>query len=171
MPRIRELKSSMPEDEFSSYLSGMKNSPAKDYITNRVCGQIRWYDKKSRRNRYGYMAAMAFCVVMSGLIPILTSNIDLLTYKVIMTVFGSSVTAVSSVCAFCRFRELWILYRTQCELLKSTLHRFFSNCGEFKNSPEPQKLLVELCEGYMMKETGVWAARTPRDGQFPSTGS
>lgn len=168
---MRKFRSKKPKDEFSPYLSGMKNSNTKDFIINRVCDQIRWYDRKSRRNRYGYMAAMAFCIVMSGLIPILTSNIDLLTYKVIMTAFGSSVTATSSVCAFCRFRELWILYRTQCELLKSTLHQFFSNCGEFKNSPEPQKLLVELCEGYMMKETGIWANGNPRGGQFPSSGS
>ena len=114
---------------------------------------------------------MIFCIALSALIPVLTANIGLVAYKVAMTAFGCSVTVVSSFRAFCRFRELWIRYRTQCELLKSTLHQFFSNSGDFKSSPEPQKLLVELCEGYMMKETSTWAARIPRDGQFPSTGS
>lgn len=164
-------------DEFLPYLSDMKNCPAKHYITGRLLSQINWYDKKSRRNRVGYMAVMIFSVAMSALIPVITlaptvnSGMDLLAYRLIITAFGWSVTAVSSISAFCRFRELWIQYRTQCELLKSTLHKFFSGCREFKNSPKPQRLLVELCEGYMMKETGVWSARIPGDGQFPSTGS
>jgi hypothetical protein len=160
-----------PGDEFSPYLSGMKSCPLKHYISGRLLSEINWYDRKSRRNRLGYIAAMILCAAVSALIPILTANMDLLAYKVITTAFGCSVTAVSSVCAFCRFKELWIQYRTQCELLKSTLHQFFSGSGEFKNSPEPQKLLVERCEGYMMKEIGVWATKIPRDGQFPSTGS
>jgi hypothetical protein len=167
----------MAADEFCPYLSDMKNCPAKNYIVSRLLNQINWYDKKSRRNRAGYMAVMIFSVAMSALIPVITlaptvsSGMDLLVYRLIITAFGWSVTAVSSISAFCRFKELWIQYRTQCELLKSTLYKFFLECSEFKNSPKPQSLLVELCEGYMMKQTGVWSARIPSDGQFSCTGS
>ena len=166
-----------PADEFSPYLTDLQDSPARHYIVRRLLNLINWYDKKSRRNRFGYMAAITFSIVMSALIPVITltstmsSEADSLVYRLIITALGWSVTAVSSVSAFCRFRELWIQYRTQCECLKSLLYRFFSGCAEFKNSPEPHALLVELCESYMMKETYIWAAKVPCQSQFSSTGS
>ncbi len=162
-----------PGDEFAAYLSGTKGSVEKHYIENRLLCQLNWYDQKSKRNKCCATMVLVFSIAASALIPFitLTLDMDILIYKLAVTAFGWGVTAVSSINAFCRFREMWIQYRTQCELLKSALHRFFTGCGEFKNSPEPLKLLVELCEKYMMKETSTWAATSPPKGQLPSTGS
>ncbi len=168
---------SKPGDEFFPYLSDMEGCSTKHYIKERLLNQINWYDKKSRRNRYGFLMTVIFSIAMSALIPVITltpamsPEMDSFSYRLIITAFGWSVTAISSISAFCRFRELWIQYRTQCEFLKSILYRFFSSCAEFKNSPEPEKLLVELCESYMMKETHIWAAKIPCHGQPSSTGS
>lgn len=69
---------------------------------------------------------------------------------------GSAV--LLSILYLCEYRNLWIEYRSSCEILKSILHRYFTQTNEFKTTDNNKrfKLLVSTCEEYMTKEFQTW---------------
>jgi hypothetical protein len=153
----------------------MEDGNAKSYIAGRVLEQITWFDSKSMSKQRLYKATMIISVIMSSLIPVITLLSDIpgnLLYKVIITALGSGVTALSAVGALCKFKELWIQYRMQCEMLRCILHRFFAECSEFGgSSPSPYTRLVDKCEDYMKKETESWAVVAPGGSRYSSKSS
>lgn len=159
-----------PDAEFKGYLGRMEESNAKDYILAHVLDQIDWFDRKSIVKQRIYKTTMIISIIMSSLIPVITLIADIpgnLEYKIAITALGSCITALSAVNSFCKFRELWIQYRVQCETLKSILHMFFASCGD----GTPYAELVASCEEYMKKETESWADSMPCRGSYSSTGS
>lgn len=149
------------KDQFSHYLNKIDRNDLKSYIEERIIKQIDWYDKKSNVNQKWYKTWMIISIILSGLIPVLTLMIDgdsTLNYKIAVTGFSSAVTAISSILTLYNFRELWVEYRANCEILKSILHRFFNKSGEFANktSQDIHNLLINSCEEYMTKEFNRW---------------
>ncbi len=154
------------KDEFAAYIRHIQDEHVRIYVTDRVIRQIHWYDRKGSVNKSGFRWAMAVSILLSALIPVFTLLADSpyeLTVKIIITALSSCITAISAVSALYRFRELWIQYRTYCEILKSVLHRFFTLCGEFQGLHEKDAfpVLVASCEQYMTKEYQVWATHVP----------
>jgi hypothetical protein len=167
------FKENLPEKEFDEYLGRMKEGNAKSYIACHVLGQIAWLDRKSVSKQRLYKATMIISIIMSSLIPVITLMSGIpgnLFYKIIITALGSGVTALSAVGALCKFKELWIQYRMQCEMLRSILHRFFAECSEFGiGNPSPYTRLVDTCEDYMKKEADNWASMMPLSGSRHSS--
>ncbi len=171
-----ECESVHPKDEFAEYLSRIEDGNLKSYITCHVLRQMAWFDRKSMSRQRMYKATMIISIIMSSLIPVVTLMSDIpgnLAFKIIITALGSGVTALSAVGALCKFKELWIQYRMQCEILRSILHRFFAECGEFGNvsKSSPYARLVDVCEDYMKKESESWASIMPGGGRHSSISS
>lgn len=148
---------------FMPYLNIMADGPPKIYIVERVIDQIEWYDKKGSHNQTRYKRLSCASIILSALIPIFTLLTDgsfSLLIKVIITALSSSITAISAIVSLHHFQELWVQYRSNCEILKSTLHRYFTKTGEFKECEENKafNLLVMSCEEYMIKEFQTWVA-------------
>lgn len=153
-------------EEFAAYIGHIKDEQVRIYIIDRVLRQIHWYDKKGSSNKSGFKYAMVISIILSALIPVFTLLADSpyeLTVKIVITALSSCITAISAVSALYRFRELWVQYRTYCEILKSVLHRYFTLCGEFQGLHEKDAfpVLVASCEQYMTKEYQVWATTIP----------
>lgn len=152
-------------NEFINYLESMENGNIKTYIEERVIGQIRWYDKKSSKNEFWYKLFMIISIITSGLIPILTLMLDLpfgFIIKIVIAALSSTVTAISAIIALYNYRELWVQYRTNCEILKSILHSFFMKNGEFSNveDEDAYNILTTSCENYITKEFRAWGIIT-----------
>ena len=148
--------------EFEPYLTNDLSIDSK-YIKNRLIRQIIWYDKSSISKRNKYKNYTIFSIILTGIIPIL-SLFTGFEYGLIATILitassGASATILSIV-TLCEYQKLWIEYRSTCEILKSMLHRYFTNTGEFScNDQEVNfNLLTASCEEYMTKEFQTWTA-------------
>lgn len=150
-------------ENFNSYLTNFPDGIMKSYIKYRILDQIDWYNKKSTKNQSQFKLCMLISIILSALIPILTLLSDTvcpIVIRLLITAISSSITALSAVISLYHFQELWIQYRTNCEILQSTLHRFFTQTGEFKecNNDKAFNLLVMLCEECMTDEFQTWVA-------------
>ncbi len=164
--------------EFAYFVSGMEECSARHYIMGRVIEQMEWFDKRSVRNQRAYKLLTTLSILVSSVIPVITLFSDAFGgfgYKLVIVILSWSITAAAAINAFGRFRQLWIQYRAQCEMLKCILYRFFARCGEFSvgSGASLYAALVSRCEEYMRKETDNWALMVPYDRQnhTSSTGS
>ena len=164
------------KNQFKYYLDGLELGNLKSYIEERIIKQIDWYDNKSSINQRRYKIWMIISIILSALIPVLTLKIDgdsSLNFKIAVTGFSSAVTAISSVLTLYNFRELWVEYRANCEILQSILHRFFNRSGEFANKKDVEmyNLLINSCEEYLTKEFNRWREIKIEEVNIPNQSS
>lgn len=163
-------------NEFLPYLEVSDDSSIKKYIENRVINQIDWYDKKSTKNRFKYKLLMIISIIISSIIPIIvifTESFEFIVIKAVIAGLSACIAIISSVISINQFRDFWIQYRMNCELLKSILHSFFTSSGEFSNldAISSNKFLVSSCEKLMTDEYRVWSEKIPEAKNHYSTGS
>lgn len=140
-----------------------ENHTYENYIGKRLIAQIEWYDKKSIIYQKRYKQLMLVSFILSAFIPVLTLLMELdfgFLIRIIIIALSSSVTVISSILTLYGFKDLWIQYRSNCEMLKSILHRYKTKTGEFISGSESDdfKLLVITCEEYMIKEFKNWGS-------------
>ena len=131
------------------------------YIKNRLLSQIEWYDIKSNDFQKKYKRISILTVILNGLIPIIILLADYgLIIKLIIALISSTTAVLTSVQILNNYKDLWVQYRTNCSLLKSILHQFYTGSGEFANRDEDDRfsLLVELSERYLTSEFSQWNA-------------
>lgn len=178
-PPMQDTNVYKPSQRFKTYIENCKqlSCQAKLYIENRVLDQIDWYNGKSAQNQVRFKRLMLLSIILSAFIPILTLLSDIpcsILIKLLITSISSAVTAISAIISLYHFQELWVQYRSNCEILQSILHRYLTKTGEFRNSTEDDalNLLVMSCEEYMTKEFQTWvASNTPRPNNQDSSGS
>ena len=154
--------------QFEPYLDEMENSPLKTYIEKRVLDQIIWYDQKSVEKQTRFKKLTIVNIILNAIIPLVVLFSDYgILIKALVTGLSSSAGAINAIVALCEFKDLWIQYRSNCELLKSTLHRFFLKSGEFRHIADDQSALMDAlvasCEEYFTKEFQSWVVVTNGD--------
>lgn len=156
--------------QFKPYLDEMENSPLKIYIEERVIDQIVWYEQKSKEKQTRFKRLTVASIILNAIIPIFVLFSDYSIFiKMLVTGLSSSAGAINAIVALCGYKDLWIQYRSNCELLKSTLHRFFLKTGEFRHIADDQYALMDAlvvsCEEYFTKEFQTWVVVTKGDRQ------
>lgn len=156
--------------QFQPYLDAMENSPLKTYIEERVIDQIIWYNQKSKKAQTRFKQLTVASIILNAIIPIFVLLSDYsIFFKLLVAGLSSSAGAINAIVALCGYKDLWIRYRSSCELLKSTLYRFFLKTGEFRHSADDQSALMETlavsCEEYFTKEFQTWVVVTNGDRQ------
>lgn len=132
-----------------------------NYINNRLLAQIKWYDEKSTLYQKRYKLLSVLSITLSALIPVLTLALDFdceIFIRFIIAILSAIVSIISGILAIYKYKELWVQYRTSCELLKSVLHRYYTHTGEFSEADEKTgfETLVASCEQYFTKEFNGW---------------
>lgn len=123
-----------------------------DYVKDRLENQIKWYESKSKINKKRYHITSFLCITISGLIPILVlikNMINTVSNTIFDFVFGLSgilLLVLFSLSLLFDYRDKWNHYREVAEKLKREKNLFMNKGGEYKNSPEPEKLLAENVE-------------------------
>lgn len=127
-----------------------------EYLKNRVLDQILWYDKKATHNQkmFKELSIVSFCISTS--IPILTIFGDCLILKILIALFGSIVSVISYIINIYTYKDLWIQYRMNCEMLKSEVSKFANKVPPY-NTDIAFSRFVENCEQYFTKEFSKWA--------------
>ena len=134
----------------------------KDYIEKRLIEQIIWYDESAIKKQKRYKQLSIISIVLSGIIPIV-SIFSKYKYGTIAIIIISTLSALSSILLsiinLCEYHKLWVEYRSACEILKSTLYKYFTKTDEFQslNDYARLNLLISLCEEYMTKEFKIWS--------------
>lgn len=147
--------------EFEPYLANCSDLE-KNYIVGRLINQIIWYDTKAIEKQKKYKFLTIASIILTAAIPVLAlfTNFDYgIVATVLITLFGTVSSAILSIINFCEFHKLWIQYRSNCEILKSILHRYFIQGKETseKGKESNLNLLILNCESYMVKEYRSWA--------------
>ena len=151
-------------DQFKPYLDEMENSPLKTYIEKRVLDQIIWYDQKSVEKQTRFKKLTIVNIILNAIIPIVVLFSDYgILVKALVTGLSSSAGAINAIVALCEFKDLWIQYRSNCELLKSTLHRFFLKSGEFRHIADDQSALMDALVASFTKDFQSWVVVTNGD--------
>lgn len=147
-------------DNFRSYLDAVAPDNQKSYVKYRIMDQIDWYNSKACRSQKLFKSWMITSVILSAIIPVLTLFAECIVAKILIAIFSSAITAISAVISLYHWRELWVQYRSNCELLQSILHCYFTRAGEFHglHDDEAFQRLVDRCEEYMTKEFRSWSA-------------
>lgn len=162
---MKRLTANKEISQFQAYLDKMEESVAKDYIMNRVLIQIDWYDRRSVNKQQMYKRLSVISIVLNGLIPIAVLLSDYgIWIKLLIAALSSTAGIINSVIVLGNYKELWVQYRSNCEMLKSTLHHFFMCSGEFAelgNDPIAlQRQLADSCESFMAREFQEWVSST-----------
>lgn len=137
---------------------------ANEYIQNRLIAQINWYSDKSAKEQKHYKRLSVVSIILTAAIPIMTLLLDFdfinIFAKLTIAVLSSFASVITGINTLYKHKELWIQYRTNCELLKSVLHRFYTQSDEFngKTDDEAFKILVSSCEQYFVKEFDNWSS-------------
>lgn len=150
------------DEEFRKSLSLFPDGPAKNYIVDRLIRQIVWYDTKAlgaQRRFQRWSMVSFFCSLMLPVLTILSTHSScIVLYQILVAVIGAIITISSTLSARNRYLDLWTNYRSNCEILKSILHRYLTGTSEFykKSEDEALDLLVSECEEYLVREFETW---------------
>lgn len=168
IPEVAEIeyKPSHIDIEFNSYK--YENDLIASYVKNRLIPQIKWYDSRSQQKQTRYKWLMGTSLSLGALVPILSGFREYFIISGLVAIFGGTASVLLAVINLNEYQKLWIQYRTNCEILKSNLHRFSLGVGDYKheNQEDSFEKLVISCEDYLLQEFSSWNAITSnKDGE------
>jgi len=146
--------------QYQAYLDQMPDSPRKTYIVERIIDQIRWYDSSSVNKQKRFKQFTILAIALNASIPaVVFLGNSWSVMKLFVVILSSASGAISAIVALCGYKDLWVQYRSNCELLKSMLHCFFQRSGDFKdasNEDDLYDILVMKSEQYLTREFRAW---------------
>lgn len=128
-----------------------------DYLKDRLNKQINWYDKKSIRNKKAFRFLSMAEIIIASSIPFFVSYVtdDKPWVKFLVGGLGVVIAIITGAIALFKSQELWIEYRTTCELLRH--HEFLFRTGTAPyDRPDAFHVLVENIENFISTEHSKW---------------
>ena len=158
-------------DEFN--IDTIINEEHRHYIKNRVLAQIKWYDKKAIDCQKLYKRLSYFSIILTSIIPILTILGQYTAVKILIATISAAVSVISYIITINTYKELWIQYRSNCELLKSELHKFINKIGDYNTQDiyDRFELFCYNCENCFVKEFISWQTSQDKDKTHSLTNS
>jgi hypothetical protein len=124
-----------------------------NYLSERIDPQIKWYDKKSSSYKFYFFLGNIMILVISSLIPFLTS-FESSDYKYIIGFMGVLITITTGILNLSGFYQKWLLYRTTSEKLKS--EKFMLNLLMDKLDDQEKLEYVQRFESIINDENTNW---------------
>lgn len=132
------------------------------YVKERYEDQVKWYDRKSNRNKRTYEIIQWGVIVFSTITPILVV-IGGSWQRWMAAIVAFFVAIGTSLLKAFKYQENWIHYRTTCELLRKEIHYFKAQIDDYKNSKDPRGLFVERVEDLISREHTLWLTIQKRE--------
>ncbi len=150
----------MRDTFIEDFISQVQCENIKNYISNRILPQMKWYSSKSNENKRKYHFWMTVAILLGALIPVVSVFADGAVWvKALIATLGAAVTACNSYISLHNFKDLWLTYRNTREALLRILYSYFNSAGIFSQSGTQEVrdiLLVNLCEEELSHETADW---------------
>jgi hypothetical protein len=133
----------------------------KKYLEERLQTQIKWYSKKSTVNKNVYLTLNTIEIIAASSIPFLVGYITNSNpkFKILVGFLGVVIAVISGFIALNKSQELWIEYRTTCELLKHQKYLFETGTKPY-DEEDAFHILVENVEMLISKEHSKWSKYT-----------
>lgn len=129
-----------------------------EYLKERVEDQIKWYSKKSTKNKNLYYWIKFFEIGFGLLVSIMSLFLEESLLRNIITSLSLIVTSLNGVLFFLKCQENWTEYRETSEILKHEKYMYLANAGVYNiDKEEKYKLFVERCETIISSENINWA--------------
>lgn len=130
----------------------------KEYLDERLNGQIDWYDNKSATNKKWYRLCQLTQLIMASLITLsgIFTPEDFPWVYFMVPILGAVIAIVSGVLGLYKFQENWLEYRTTTESLRHEKYLFLTKSEPY-NIEQPLNLLVSRVETLISKENTNWA--------------
>lgn len=150
-------------DEFN--LDNNISKEQKHYIEHRVLAQIQWYDQKAISCQKLYKRLSYISIILTSIIPVISLFGEYWVIKVLIALASAIASVLSYVISINTFKELWIQYRSNCELLKSELHKFLNKIGIYNIQDIYKRfdLFCSNCENCFVKEFASWKISQDKD--------
>jgi len=142
------------------------------YIKNRVEGQIKWMERKSKANKRNHLISKTVVIILSVLIPFLTGYItDDPTgnvVKISVGVAGVIIAALEGIQSLLKYQENWVQYRSAIEQLNRENFLFQTKASIYASSEQPFKDFVAKIESILGDENQLWAEYASTKTDTPS---
>ncbi len=139
----------------------------KEYIEDRLEGQLKWYSDKSDFHKAWYSRLRLLEIIAAALIPFLSGMADKINHSAwIIGSLGVLIAVAAAVSSLFKFHENWIEYRTISEQLKHEKYIYLTDTKPY-DSDNKFNLLVERVESLISKENSTWAATSKNLGGAP----
>lgn len=128
------------------------------YIKDRVDPQIKWYDDKSLKCQKIYKRIQVSEIIIAAFIPLLAGYVSYhFTLPILIGVFGVIITILESITKLNKYHELWIEYRTTCELLKYQKYLYETKSAPYNdNGNSFESIFVNNVEQIISSENNQW---------------
>ena len=147
-------------EPFQEWLEDIENERTKRYIQERIIRQMDWYRTKCNAYKVKYQRWMTVSIILSSVIPVASIFANGgIAAKVLIAALGAAVTGINAYLSFRNYKNLWNTYRTNRELLLSTLYSYFNNAGIFGLETDQDKrdaMLIDVCEKSFQQEVTDW---------------
>ena len=137
----------------------MQEEKFEKYLKERYECQVKWYDKRSSRNKRYSHGFQWTAIIISASVPVLVTLMPSSQWITIITIILSIVLAIAtaSLKAF-KFEENWISYRTVAETLKKEKYYYDAGSTEYATTEDKKRLFVERVEALISSENTLWMA-------------
>jgi hypothetical protein len=134
----------------------MKKMNEKEYLEQRLEGQINWYDQESMFNQKFFKRLRATEMFLTILITFLVGHIP--KYHGLVFVVGILsvlVAFIAGILSLGKYYEYWVEYRSMCETLKQEKYLYLTKAGPYATE-KPLAVLVERAEKIISYEQANW---------------
>ena len=130
----------------------------KQYLQERVDGQISWYSEKSLLNKKWFKFLRVIEIISASIIPFLAGiGSSFPYYLVIIGILGVIISISAGVSAVYKFHENWLEYRIISEALKRERYLFQTKCQPYDQDDSSFPHSVQHVEGLISKENFQWS--------------
>ena len=134
----------------------------KQYFSERLDDQIKWYSGKSRYNQNMYKRLGLLQIISASLIPLLSGLSSMICYSEwIIGILGVIIAVATGASALYKFHENWLAYRTTSEALQHEKLLYLTQTIPYDND-ERFQTLVSRAESIMANENQNWLAYTQK---------
>lgn len=128
----------------------------KQYLSERLDNQIKWYSSKSRYNQKMYKRLGLLEIISASLIPLLSGLSSMISYSEwIIGILGVIIAVAVGASTLYKFHENWLAYRTTLEALKHEKLLYLTQTAHYDND-ERFQTLVSRAENIMVNENQNW---------------
>ena len=139
----------------------MDNRDFDKYLTDRYHGQITWYDRRANQNKKRFFASKIYVIVVAVLVPVMVSAKVSPTW--IPIVLSASIAIIEGLVSLFKFHELWIDYRTTCEMLRKEEYFYRAGLNDYSTATDKEALFVDRVESLVSRENTMWLARAKKE--------
>jgi hypothetical protein len=107
----------------------------KEYISERLNDQLRYYDKVANRSKSRYLRSKFISVIAGALVPVLV-NVEFQYVDTITTILSVLVVLIVSLESVFHRREQWVNSRSTSEALRKEYFLFSTKEGPYKKHTE-----------------------------------